>query len=255
MTRAAAMRVARLLAAAACLALAPAAAFAQEATPPDPAATPEPGATVRDPDFGVAARHFGLQREVEMFQWRVRADGGYERAWSGTALDSSGFAPGHANPPFPLRNRRWLATEVRIDGLPLDPAVLSALGRWVPFRPSFNALPGNLAATFQPQGDGLGTAENPMAPEVGDLQVHWRELRLPPLADRIVRDGGRWRLKDAPAAPRPDVVDGDAGSHVPADRRPRAGLLVAGVLAILAVAALLLWLRRRGAGTRSARRR
>lgn len=256
MTRAAAMRVARLLAAAACLALVSAHAFAQEATPPDPGATPEPDASVRDPDFGVAARHFGLQRKVEMFQWRLRADGGYERAWSEAALDSSAFAPGHDNPPFPLRNRQWLAKEVRVDGLPLDPAVLSTLGRWMPFRPSFNALPGNLAATFQPQGDGLGTAENPTAPQVGDLQVHWRELRLPPLADRIVRDDGRWRLKDAPAASGSgEVAKEDAASQLPADGRPRARWLVAGVLAFLAAVALVAWLRRRGAGTRPARRR
>lgn len=249
MTRAAAMRVARLLATAAGLAIvlgfASASALAQEATPPDPAATPEPDATVRDPDFGVAARHYGLQRKVEMFQWRLRADGGYERAWSEAALDSSAFAPGHDNPPFPLRNRQWLAKEVRVDGLPLDPAVLSTLGRWMPFRPSFNALPGNLAATFQPQGDGLGTAENPMAPQVGDLQVHWRELRLPPLADRIVRDRDRWRLEDAPAASGSGgVAAGVAASRLPAGPRPRTGWIVACVLALLAVLALVAWRRR-----------
>jgi hypothetical protein len=257
MTRAAAMRVARLLAAAACLVLASAAALAQEAAPPDPSAAPEPDATVRDPDFGVAARHFGLQRKVEMFQWRVRSDGGYERAWSDAAIDSSGFAPGHDNPPFPLRNRQWLAKEVRVDGLPLDPAVLSTLGRWTPFRPSFNALPGNLAVTFQPQGDGLGTAENPMAPRIGDLRIHWRELRLPPLDERIVAAGGRWRLKNPGAASAPaGTGDGDAASLRPADARPRAGWLAACVIALLAASGLILWLRRRRReGTERARRR
>jgi hypothetical protein len=170
------------------------AAGAQDATAPDPSATPQPDATVRDPDFGVSARHLGLEREVEMFQWRARADGSYERAWSDAAIDSAGFAPGHDNPPFPLHGRRWTATEVRVDGVRVDPSVLQALGRWTPFRPSFSALPGNLAATFQPQGDGLGSAENPMAPEVGDLRIHWRDLVLPPLGDRIVLDAGRWRL-------------------------------------------------------------
>ena len=181
MIRPAAMRVAPLLAAA-CLAIAIAPpATAQDAASPDASATPQPDATVRDPDFGVVARHFGLQRQVEMYQWRPRGDGGYERAWSDVALDSSAFAPGHDNPPFPLRNRQWVAKDVRVDGLPLDPAVVSALGRWEPFRPSFSALPGNLAATFQPQGDGLGTAENPMAPQVGDLIVGF----LDPPAQRV----------------------------------------------------------------------
>lgn len=248
--RAAAVRAAMPLAVAACLAGAAPAAMAQPADA-DPGATPQPAATVRDPDFGVAARHFGLQREVEMFQWRPRGDGGYERAWSRDALDSSAFAPGHDNPPFPLRNRQWLAGEVRVDGVPLDPAVLSTLGRWEPFRPSFSALPGNLAATFQPQGDGLGTAENPMAPEIGDLRIHWRELRLPPLADRIELRAGRWVLRSrgigAPAEAATagtdagdgarDVETGEGGGR----RRFAAGLL----LAAAAVVSVLLARRRR----------
>jgi hypothetical protein len=236
-TRAAAMRVARMLAATACLAFAfgPAHAFAQgaaqDAAPPDPSVAPQPDATVRDPDFGVAARHFGLQRHVEMFQWRLRPDGGYERAWSASALDASAFAPGHDNPPFPLRNRQWLAKEVRVDGVPLDPAVLSTLGRWVPFRPSFNALPGNLAATFQPQGDGLGTAENPVDPQVGDLRIHWRELRLPPLGDRIELRAARWVLRPGAAARTAKGADpaSAAGQRVAADddrHRWFAGLLL-----------------------------
>lgn len=259
MTRAAAMRAALPLAVAACLACAAPAAMAQEAPAPDPAATPQPAQTVRDPDFGVVARHFGLQREVEMFQWRPRGDGGYERTWSRDALDSSAFAPGHDNPAFPLRNGQWMAGEVRVDGVPLDPEVVSALGRWTPFRPSFSALPGNLAATFQPQGDGLGTAENPMAPEIGDLRLQWRELRLPPLANRIELRAGRWVLRSRgmgaraePVAAGADTGDnardgrtGEGGDH----RRIAAGLL----LAAAAVVSVLLALRRRKSAGRDDR--
>lgn len=227
-------------------AVAPAGALAQDASP-DAAATPQPAATVRDPDFGVTARHFGLERRVEMFQWRLRADGGYERTWSATPLDSSGYAPGHDNPAFPLRSGRWVARAVSVDGLPLDPAVLPALGRWEPFRPAFSALPGNLAATFQPQGDGLGTAEDPMAPRVGDLRLHWRELRLPPLAGRIALREGRWVLRAAPAATAPDE-----GQAAPAEDRTAgdahrwfaAGLLLAAVVVMLVAA------RRRRGGRR-----
>jgi len=219
---------------------------------PDPAAPPQPATTVRDPDFGVVARHFGLERDVEMFQWQRRGEG-YQRAWSSEALDSSGFAPGHDNPPLPLHGHRWTASEVRIDGVPLAPDVLPALGEWRPFRPSFNALPGNLAATFQPQGDGLGTAEDPMDPQVGDLRIHWRELRLPPLGDRIVLEGGRWRLKVAPA---PEVAaGGDAGgdavtSPTSSRWRPAAGLGVAFLLVFLAGFGTARWLRRRARGPR-----
>lgn len=182
---------------AACFMALPPTALAQAAAP-DPGATPQPDASVRDPDFGVRARHFGLERQVEMYQWRER-DGGYVREWSGLPLDSSAFAPGHDNPPFPLQGKRWLAHVVSVDGAPLEPRVIERLGDWRDFRPSFNALPGNLAATFQPEGDGLGSAENPLAPAVGDLRIRWRELVLPPLQDRIELRGGRWRL-------RPDAV-------------------------------------------------
>jgi len=188
---------------AACFMALPPAVPAQGASP-DPGAAPQPDASVRDPDFGVRARHFGLERQVEMYQWRER-DGAYVREWSGLPLDSSAFAPGHDNPEFPLQARRWLAEVVTVDGAPLDPGVVERLGYWRDFRPSFNALPGNLAATFQPEGDGLGSAENPLAPAVGDLRIRWRELVLPPLQDRIELRAGRWYL-------RPDAVPDPAGA-------------------------------------------
>jgi hypothetical protein len=188
---------------AACFVALPLVAPAQ-ATAPDPGATPQPDASVRDPDFGVRARHFGLERQVEMYQWREQ-DGAYVREWSGLPLDSSAFAPGHDNPSFPLQRRRWLAHVVTVDGAPLAPDVIERLGEWRDFRPSFNALPGNLAATFQPEGDGLGSAENPLAPEIGDLRIRWRELVLPPLQDRIELRAGHWQL-------RPDAVPDPAGA-------------------------------------------
>ena len=79
------------------------------------------------------------------------------------------------------------ASIVSIDGKPVAPEVIGRLGQWRGFRPNFSALPGNLAATFQPEGDGLGSAENPLDPQVGDLRIDWRELTLPPLADKVER--------------------------------------------------------------------
>jgi hypothetical protein len=243
------------LVASAGLACAAGVAHAQSAAP-DPAAPPQPAATVRDPDFGVVARHFGLERDVEMFQWQRRGEG-YRRTWSSEALDSSGFAPGHDNPPMPLQGRRWIASEVRVDGVPLAPGVLPALGEWKPFRPSFNALPGNLAATFQPQGDGLGTAEDPMAPEVGDLRIHWRELRLPPLGDRIVLEAARWHLKAvrepmlaADAAVAAGTGDADAAPRVPARDRLVAVVVAALLLVLVAGFGAARFLRRRARGQR-----
>jgi hypothetical protein len=220
-------------------------AIAQEpVAPPQSNATPQPGNVVRDPDFGVAARHYGLERRVEMYQWHA-AGRGYARGWNEQPQDSAGFAPGHDNPPFPLRGRRWLARSVSVDGVPLSAQVIERLGQWRDFRPSFNALPGNLAATFQPEGDGLGSAENPLDPRVGDLRIRWRELVLPPLQERIVLRDGRWQLR---ADATPDAV-ADAGypasvaSEVVPQRRRALWWFVGGALAILLIA--LLAVRRR----------
>ncbi len=171
-----------------------------------PLGAPQPDKTVRDPEFGVVARHLGLERRVEMLQWQV-APTGYVKAWSRQPIDSSGFAPGHQNPgALPLRSWSWAAKAVTVEGKPVDPEVIRKLAEWHDFRPSFSALPGNLAATFQPEGDGLGSAENPLAPQIGDLRIRWRDLVLPLLDGKVTLRDGRWQLlqgrpvADAPAA-------------------------------------------------------
>ena len=100
--RLAARRAAALLL---CLLL-PAGVLAQDAP-----GVPQPDRSVRDREFGVVARHYGLERRVEMLQWQ-RAPGGYAKAWSESAIDSTGFADGYRNPgAFPLQSRRWTALE------------------------------------------------------------------------------------------------------------------------------------------------
>ena len=184
---------------------------AQDAPPVEdaPVGTPQPDAPLKDVEFGVRVRQFGLERRVEMLQWRSTAHG-YERAWSDQPIDAAGFDRAHANPvDWPLPGRRWLATSATLDGKPLDREVIEALGEWRDIRPSFDALPGNMAATFQPEGDGLGSADNPLAPEVGDLRIRWRALVLPPLQGRVRLQDGHWRL--APAA----AEDGDPAGAPP----------------------------------------
>lgn len=156
---------------------------------------PQAGSTPSDPDFGVRSRHgLGLQRQVSMYQWR-RDGQEYALAWADAPIDSTGFAPGHENPvSFPLQNQRWLAAPITFDGKPVAPEVVAALGQWQDFRPDFSALPGNLAVTFQPEGDGLGSAVNPLVPKPGDLRIGWRELVLPALAGKVELRGGRWQL-------------------------------------------------------------
>lgn len=160
------------------------------------------GGELVDGEFGVGTHKFGLDRRVEMFQWLRSGDDRYERAWKAALVDSSGFAPGHENPPsIPLDSRRVWAQDATLDGRPIDVGVLKVLGRWEDFRPNFSRLPGNLSATFQPDGDGLTSSENPLDPQIGDLRVTWRELVLPPLAGRVRLVDGTWQL--APRSSRP----------------------------------------------------
>ena len=178
------------------LLLASAAAVAQgPPAPPAPEGIPRPGAELRDRDFGVGTDQFGLDRRVEMYQWRRLGNDRYDRVWKAAWIDSSDFAAGHQNPAeLPLDSRRWWSSDTMLDGKPLDQRVLKALGQWQEFRPGFSRLPGNLAATFQPEGDGLISSQNPLAPQVGDLRISWRELTLPPLEGKVELRDGRWQL-------------------------------------------------------------
>ncbi len=204
---------------------------------------PQPDKSVRDPEFGVIARHLGLERHVEMLQWQ-RTASGYARVWSERPIDSSSFAPDHQNPGiFPMHGRRWMASVVRIDDNPVDPQVIVQRGVWQDIRPSFSALPANLAATFQPEGDGLGSAENPLAPHVGDLRIHWRDLVLPTLDGQISLRGGRWQLlPEARVVPVP--VDALSPAHDSPPQR-RAWIWMIGVLVALGLVGVVLRVRRR----------
>ena len=196
---------------------------------------PQPDRSVRDREFGVVARHYGLERRVEMLQWQRTPEGRYAVTWSEFPIDSGSFAAGYRNPPaFPLQSRRWMASKITIDGKPLDPEVVRQLGQWRLFRPSFSALPANLAATFQPEGDGLGSADNPLEPHVGDLRIHWRELVLPPLDDRLALRDGRWKLVQQADAPNPAKPSAnDQPVVTPTDRDHRPGWIAIAVLALI----------------------
>ncbi|MGY1424303.1 TMEM43 family protein [Lysobacter sp. A289] len=164
-----------------------------------PVGDPVPGRVLEDTEFGVRTDQFGLDRRVEMFQWYRNRDGNYERVWKPALIDSSAFAPGHKNPDeIPLQGQRWWATDASLDGRPLDLSVLKTLGQWEDFRPGFSRLRANLAATFQPEGDGLGSSDNPLDPKIGDLRIHWRQLRLPELAGHVELEDGSWQLAARP---------------------------------------------------------
>lgn len=213
-----------------------------------PEGPPRPGTTLEDPDFGVRTGQFGLERTVEMYQWYRDPNGDFQRVWKAGLVESAGYPPGHRNPAaMPMEGRRWWAEAPTLDGRPLDPSVLRALGRWEAFRPGFSRLPANLAATFQPEGDGLSSADNPLDPRVGDLRLRWRELQLPELAGRVELVDGRWELSPGTAnaalnarpLPPVDLPEAEGDRKDPRHWWPLvAGLLILG-------GGLALW-RRRG---------
>ncbi|HEY0505436.1 MAG TPA: TMEM43 family protein [Lysobacter sp.] len=220
---------------------------AQAQAPDDdePMDPPKPGRVLRDRDFGVSSPRFGLERQVEMYQWRRAGGEDYARVWHAAPIDSSGFAAGHENPStLPLQSQRWWAKDATLDGQPIDVAVLQTLGQWRLFRPNFSRLPANLAASFQPEGDGLGSAENPLDPQVGDLRIRWRELHLPPLDDKVELRDGRWQLTPEAAAQAVRAARESVVVELPESRDRRLlPWLLAGA-AVLAMAGLV-WRRAR----------
>lgn len=186
-----------------------------------PELVPKAGRVLRDADFRVETREFGLDRRVEMLQWR-REGAGYQAVWNAAPIDSSEFDAAHRNPgELPIGGERWWSADATLNGKPLSPEVLRTWGEWRQFRPSYRRLPANLAATFQPDGDGLSSSENPLDPQIGDLRVTWRELTLPPLRGKVELRDGVWHPLPAaalPATPPPvaeePLEEGDEGATV-----------------------------------------
>ncbi|HZX79695.1 MAG TPA: TMEM43 family protein, partial [Lysobacter sp.] len=142
---------------------------------------PLPSNPLEDPDFHVASSQFGLERRVEMYQWRRDEDGGYSTVWNAAPIDASSFDAPHRNPArLPVRNRQWWVESATLDGRPLPLGVIRLLGQWQAAKPNFSRLPSNFAARFQPEGDGLASSYNPLAPAIGDVRITWHEFVLPP---------------------------------------------------------------------------
>ena len=102
------------------------------------------------------------------------------------------------------------------------------------------------SASFQRDGEGLNSSENPLEPQGGDLRVPCRELALPPLAGRVKLVDGVWQL--APRATPSSASPVSAGTALPVapvpsdDERPLWPWVLGGVAVLLAVTG---WLTRR----------
>lgn len=187
---------------------------------PVPEDDPAPSNALEDPDFHVGSKQFGLERRVEMFQWRRDDEGRYATVWNAAPIESDDFDAQHRNPSkLPIRNREWWVESVSLDGRSLPINVVRLLGQWQTLRPNFSRLPADLGASFQPEGDGLASSYNPLAPAIGDVRITWHEFVLPPLAGKVELRGGTWQLSPkaaaAPAVARP-AIDIAAAARKPA---------------------------------------
>jgi hypothetical protein len=136
----------------------------------------------RDPQLGISADAAILFRDVSMFQWREHCDGNncrYDTGWLRLPLDSHKFriSAGHENPPFPFADARFVAGEIRLGALTVDPDLIaSASAIAYPVRAS--ALPPNLAATFREVDGVLLTGSDAGPPSVGEVHVSYRIVPL-----------------------------------------------------------------------------
>ncbi len=171
---------------------------------------------VGDPLFGVAADGIVLVRRVEMRQWQERVDSTgaavYLPVWSETIIDSAAFldAEQHTNPArMPFESERFAADAVRLGDFLLGEAVLSRMVVMEePLPATVDALPENLAASFSEHEGELHTANDPSAPEVGDLRV--RFFRVPHQEITVVARQVGIRLEPVPLA--------DGGVHLEVQR-------------------------------------
>lgn len=152
--------------------------------------------SLRDPEFRVESRKLGFRRDVEMLQW-AREEGQYVKRWSDSALNDEGFDPAHRNPGMPsLKSELWLSREATIDGKPVEPSVLMALGTWIRVRPNFSRVPYRWSRRFEPDGDGMSNSDNPLEPTVGDVRITWSEMFVPTLERQVVFANGIWQLPE-----------------------------------------------------------
>jgi hypothetical protein len=162
----------------------------------------------------------GLVRRVAMFQWHEVSAGGppvYEQDWIDHPVDSSGFAPGHANPGrFPLQGQRIDAGQVRVGRFVLSREIQRALPGSVPVSPDMRRLPANLAASFSLYHDALVTSANPSRPQIGDLRVSWEAVPVQAVTVVAQVDGNR-------LVPAGHAADGK-GFEVQVGDRPLAGM-------------------------------
>lgn len=155
----------------------------------------------RDTQLGISADAAILLRIVEMYQWHERCElaGGacsYDQSWSSGQVDSSKFRvpAGHVNPPAPFADARFVAGEIKLGDLVVDPKLLNAQSA-VEYRVSADSLPPNLEATFSVIDGVLYAGGDAAHPQVGTVRVRYRIVPAGEVELSGIRRGNRLEVK------------------------------------------------------------
>lgn len=175
--------------------------------------------TLTDSQFGITLKGIKLSRKVEMFQWKEKSStksekqlGGsvkkttvytYEKGWSSSVIDSSGFKEaGHNNPgAFPFESQKWYAVNVKLGAFTLAKNQIERIGDEQPYAfPADYKLPAGIrgrvengrivipaavpaqapaAAPAAPaQAPAAAPAQAPavQAPQVGDVRISYTKI-------------------------------------------------------------------------------
>lgn len=155
-----------------------------------------------DPHFKVSVNGFALIRKTEMYQWKERQTrteeenvGGsmdvtitynYDKVWSDSPIDSSGFEEaGHNNPPMQYRAPAQYAKQAQFGARIIKDDDVKGIGKATDFDLAANeAIKAELAKTAedggpfgladrpcQLSGNTLFIGENPNDPEIGDIRI------------------------------------------------------------------------------------
>jgi hypothetical protein len=185
-------------------------------------------APISDTDLSIPfPGQVAVARTVQMYQWRetkhTSSNNGsqqttysYDEAWSEQAIDSSTFnqAAGHANPPMPFTDARWVASDARLGGYTLGADTLGLATLTTPLTPT--APDGWTAAA------GALVKGDPAAPKIGDLKVSYLALAsgstLSVLAEQSSGGFGPYVAPNGYKVEMVDVGNEPAGAMITAQR-------------------------------------
>ena len=166
----------------------------------------ETKAPARDTNFGVGADNLlRLRRTVEMFQWVEHKEshshknlGGsettettysYRKEWTDHPLDSGHFHEpgGHGNPAMPVRSATIDSQDVRLGAYHVERAVLDAVSAFTDFAPGEAT---SLPAGYRKTGDMLYRGDDPAAPAIGDVRIHYTAVTAQTMSVVALQTGG-----------------------------------------------------------------